>query len=223
MNLPALFGVTHLGFFCLVVLLLNATPGPDTAYILDRSLAQGRQVGIVSAAGISAGCCLHTVASVLGLSALLSASATAFLIVKLLGGGYLIYRGLCLLLRERGEVASKVPTQTDKPIETTKFQSLPIIFLQAFLTNVTNPKVLLFFVSFFPQFVIPDTSHKTLAFLLLGVILVVMSSCWNCGMAMVAGMLVRHRRSDRAFQKWLKRIVGGAYVTPGVRLVRAEL
>lgn len=216
MNLSELFGVSQLGLFCLAVLLLNATPGPDTVYIVGRSLAQGRQAGIVSAAGISAGCCVHAVASALGLSALLSASATAFMLVKLVGGGYLIYLGLCLLLRNVGDRPTRVSARI------VKTRPLPTIFLQAFLTNLMNPKVILFFVSFFPQFVIPGISHQTFALLLLGAIFVVMSSCWNCGMAIIAGMLVGQHRSDSAFQKWLERIVGGAFVALGVRLLRAQ-
>ena len=216
MNLSELFGVSQLGLFCLAVLLLNATPGPDTVYIVGRSLAQGRQAGIVSAAGISDGCCVHAVASALGLSALLSASATAFMLVKLVGGGYLIYLGLCLLLRNVGDRPTRVSARI------VKTRPLPTIFLQAFLTNLMNPKVILFFVSFFPQFVIPGISHQTFALLLLGAIFVVMSSCWNCGMAIIAGMLVGQHRSDSAFQKWLERIVGGAFVALGVRLLRAQ-
>src|SRR5476651_2524767 len=86
-----LFGISDFGLFCLAVLLLNATPGPDTAYIVGRSVAQGRPAGLVSAFGISLGCCVHAVASAFGLTAILAASATAFGLIKLAGGAYLIY------------------------------------------------------------------------------------------------------------------------------------
>jgi threonine/homoserine/homoserine lactone efflux protein len=68
-----MFGITQFWFFLIAVMLLNATPGPDTAYIVGRSLAQGRGAGLVSALGISAGCCVHSLACAFGLTALLAA------------------------------------------------------------------------------------------------------------------------------------------------------
>ena len=215
MTSPNFFGITELGLFCLAVLLLNVTPGPDTAYIAGRSLAQGRRAGLISAAGISAGCCLHAVASALGLSALLAASATAFLIVKLAGGMYLIYLGLCMLLPRSGQPttdANATPRALDQ-------KPLPTIFMQALLTNLMNPKVILFFISFFPQFVAPDATHKTLTLLLLGAIFVVMSTCWNCGTALVVAVLVQRRIAGSAYQKWLGRVVGGSFIALGARLL----
>lgn len=91
------FGITGFGFFCLAVFALNLTPGPDTAYIVGRSVAQGRSAGLVSALGISLGACGHTLASAFGLSALLMTSATAFTVIKIAGSVYLVYLGLRML------------------------------------------------------------------------------------------------------------------------------
>src|SRR3569833_937 len=99
-------GITGLGLFCVAVLLLNATPGPDTAYIVGRSVAQGRSAGLMSALGISVGCCVHALASALGLSAILAASATAFMLIKLAGGAYLIYLGIRMALAKPVAVTS---------------------------------------------------------------------------------------------------------------------
>ncbi len=210
-----LIGILHPGFFCLAVLLLNMTPGPDTAYIVGRSVAQGRLAGIVSAAGISAGCCLHAVASAVGLSALLASSATAFLFVKLAGGIYLVYLGLRMLL---ARTPDKKP---DNPALAAK--SLSTIFWQALLTNLLNPKVILFFLSFFPQFVAPNAPHKTLTFLLLGTIFLVMSTCWNCGTAFVAGSLAQRLKSGKRYQRWLERGIGSVFAVLGARLALAKI
>src|SRR6185295_7822991 len=94
-----MLGIEHLGLFIITGLLLNMIPGPDTFYILARTVAQGRRAGILSALGISAGCLVHTVAAALGLSAILVSSATAFTIVKLCGACYLVYLGLQMLFR----------------------------------------------------------------------------------------------------------------------------
>ena len=204
------FGISHLGFFCMAVLLLNATPGPDTAFIVGRSMVQGRSAGIVSAAGISVGCILHGLALALGLSALLSASATAYLMVKLAGGIYLIYLGLRMLLCSKHTRSAGDAPSGARPLWT--------IFGQALATNLLNPKVILFFLSFFPQFVAPDAPNKTLAFLLLGAVFVLMSTCWNCGTALVASTLAQRLKNGNDYQRWLERLVGSAFIALGARL-----
>src|ERR1700744_980712 len=93
----SMFGITHFEFFVVAVFLLNVTPGPDTAYIVGRSVAQGPGAGLMSALGISAGCCVHSLACAVGLTALLAASATAFTVIKFIGAIYLMYLGVRLL------------------------------------------------------------------------------------------------------------------------------
>ena len=203
-------GITGLGLFCVAVLLLNATPGPDTAYIVGRSVAQGRTAGLVSALGISAGCLVHSLASAFGLSAILAASATAFGIVKLLGGAYLIYLGLRMLFAK--------PAHPVQAANSPELRPLPTIFWQAVLTNVLNPKVVLFFLSFFPQFVRTDSPHKTMAFLLLGVIFIAITTVWNSGTAFLAGSLARRAGRNPRVRQWLERSVGAAFIALGARL-----
>lgn len=205
-----LFGIADFGLFCAAVLLLNATPGPDTAYIVGRSVAQGRRAGLVSALGISAGCCVHALASALGLSAVLAASATAFSIVKLLGGMYLIYLGMRMLLAKPAHPLQAPAAQATRPMKT--------IFWQAVATNILNPKVILFFLSFFPQFVRADSSQKTAAFLVLGAAFVALSTVWNSGTAFLAGTLARRAGRNPHVRLWLERVVGGAFVALGVKL-----
>lgn len=202
------FGITDFGLFLMAVLLLNATPGPDTAYIVGRSVAQGRRAGLLSALGITAGCCIHATLSAFGLTALLAASATAFMAVKLAGGAYLVYLGLKMLFSKE-KTASRL--QPD-------LRSHKTIFVQALITNVLNPKVILFFLSFFPQFVQHDSPHKIAAFLLLGAVFSVVTLCWNSGTAMLAGTLSRHASGNPHVKHWLERSVGAAFVALGMKL-----
>jgi threonine/homoserine/homoserine lactone efflux protein len=155
-----MFGITHFGFFVVAVFLLNVTPGPDTAYIVGRSVAQGRGAGLTSALGISAGCCVHTLACAFGLTALLAASATAFTVIKFVGALYLIYLGVRLIFARPAATEATGDVKTARAAGAPK--SLRQLFLQGFWTNVLNPKVVLFFVSFFPQFVTIGSAHKTL-------------------------------------------------------------
>lgn len=89
-----MFGIHDFALFVTAGILLNLTPGPDTVYILGRSIAQGREAGVASAAGISVGSIFHTCAAALGLSAILATSALAFGTIKLIGGAYLLFLGL---------------------------------------------------------------------------------------------------------------------------------
>jgi len=84
-----MFGTRDLALFVLSGFLLNLTPGQDTFYIVGRSLAQGRRAGVLSVLGITSGCLVHTTAAAFGLSAILATSARAFLVVKVMGAGYL--------------------------------------------------------------------------------------------------------------------------------------
>ncbi|ARK97276.1 LysE family translocator [Burkholderia pseudomallei] len=206
-----MFGITHLGLFMAAVFLLNITPGPDTAYIVGRSVAQGRGAGLMSALGISAGCCVHVLACAFGLTAVLAASATAFTMIKVVGAAYLVYLGVRLIFAKQEPAA-------ERPARRGADKSLRQLFMQGFLTNVLNPKVVLFFVSFFPQFVSVDSNHKVLAFLTLGAVFLAMSTVWSCTVAWVAGTVTRRFAGKPGVKKWLDRGVGSAFVGLGVKL-----
>lgn len=203
-------GIVNFGLFAAAVLLLNVTPGPDTAYIVGRSLAQGRTAGLVSALGISAGCCVHALALAVGLSALLQASAAAFTAIKLAGGIYLAWLGLRMLLAR--------PPAAQESAAQAPARSLSTIFLQALATNVLNPKVILFFLAFIPQFVRAEAAHKSLGFLLLGLALALISLAWNSVTAMLAGTLARRASRSPQLRLWLERTVGASFIALGARL-----
>jgi len=215
-----MFGITHFEFFVVAVFLLNVTPGPDTAYIVGRSVAQGRAAGLMSSLGISAGCCVHSLACAFGLTALLAASATAFTVIKFVGAIYLIYLGVRLVLAKPApepEVAAyTAPAVAVAP------RSMRQLFLQGFWTNVLNPKVVLFFVSFFPQFVSADSPHKAWAFLTLGAVFVAMSTVWTSLVAWVAGSVTQRFSGKPGVRKWLDRTVGSAFVGLGLRLAASQ-
>ncbi|WP_244847632.1 LysE family translocator [Caballeronia sp. SL2Y3] len=214
-----MLGITGFAFFVVAVFLLNVTPGPDTAYIVGRSVAQGRGAGIVSALGISAGCVVHTLACAFGLTAILAASATAFTVVKIAGAIYLIYLGVRLIFTKH-EAASDVASAKASARSAPK--SLRQLFTQGFVTNVLNPKVVLFFVSFFPQFVAADSQHKTLAFLTLGLVFIAMSTVWNSFVAWIAGSVTERFSGKPGVKKWLDRGVGGAFVGLGIKLATSH-
>src|SRR5688572_13969236 len=149
----------HWIFIGAVVVLVLA-PGPDMAYMLTRTIAQGRRAGVVAAIGINAGAYVHVLAAVLGLSAILATSSLAFTIVKWVGAGYLVWIGIQALASSASiNLEETAPTQA----------SLGTIFWQGFLSDVLNPKVALFFLAFLPQFVDFGAGNETRQLLILGV------------------------------------------------------
>ena len=142
-----MFGIHDFPLFVVSCILLNITPGQDTMYIIGRSMAQGRQAGIMSVLGIMTGVLVHTLLAALGLSVILATSSLAFTVVKIAGAAYLIWIGISFMTaRPDPQQASNAPAT---PPNTWK------IYKQGVLTNVLNPKVALFFLSFLPQFVSP--------------------------------------------------------------------
>jgi threonine/homoserine/homoserine lactone efflux protein len=210
-----MFGIHEIWLFIVSGLLLNVTPGPDTAYIVGRSIQLGWRGGVVAVLGIEAGCSLHVFAAAIGLSALLAASSAAFMLVKWAGAAYLCFMGLKMLL-------ASAPTAVAAAANGTGAISLRQVFLLGALTNVLNPKVALFFLAFLPQFVATDSPHKAAAFTLLGMIFILDGTLWCLGVAVfVAGAAGRIRKSGRAFA-WVNRGLGGLFFYLGVRVAMTE-
>jgi threonine/homoserine/homoserine lactone efflux protein len=208
-----MFGIHDFGLFLVTAILLNLAPGPDTAYILGRSIAQGREAGIASALGISAGTILHTCAVALGLSAILATSAVAFGVIKLLGGTYLIFLGIKMILERSGELS--LPSNFRR-------RTTAAAFRQGVLTNVLNPKVALFFIAFLPQFVDPASGAKVFAFLFLGLTFVTTGTIWCLILAWFASAFSKRLRTNRTVAQWLNRTAGALFVFLGMRLAIAK-
>lgn len=203
-------GIHDFWLFVVAGFLLNVTPGPDTLYIVGRSATQGVRAGLVAALGIFCGCFVHIAAAAIGLSALILASAEAFLVVKMAGAAYLIYVG-CTLLLSRAATASNAPPRLVPA-------RLSAVFWQGAITNALNPKVAIFFLAFLPQFITADAPHKALAFIVLGVIFNVNGLLlWNAPVAWWAGRVAGGLRSSRA-ALWINRSIGAMFIAMGVRL-----
>jgi threonine/homoserine/homoserine lactone efflux protein len=208
-------GIHDLWLFILSGLLLNITPGPDTAYIIGRSLQLGWRGGAAAVSGISAGCLVHVFGAAVGLSALLMASSAAFTVLKWAGAAYLLFTGVQMLLsrsRPLAEAASLAGSET----------SLARVFWQGALTNVLNPKVALFFLAFLPQFVAAESSHKTLAFLVLGLIFIANGTLWCFGVAAFAARAAGRIRRSAGAMVWINRALGGLFVYLGIRVAMLE-
>jgi len=216
-------GIHDLALFVLAGLLLNITPGPDMLYIIGRSTTQGFRAGAAATFGVSAGCSVHITAAALGISALITASATAFTILKIVGAGYLIYVGISLMRVGKDKFGDRPPAPG--PASECReagglSPNLSPIFWQGFLTNALNPKVALFFLAFLPQFIALDAPAKPLAFLVLGAIFTFNATLWNLFVAWSAARMGA-ALGGRALA-WGERLIGAFFVFLGVRLLAAE-
>jgi threonine/homoserine/homoserine lactone efflux protein len=209
--------IDQLLLFVAAGLLLNLTPGPDVLYIVTQALRHGLRAGLVAALGITGGCFVHIFAAALGLSALMLASATAFMVLKWLGAAYLVYVGVRMVF-SRAPVDS--PMEVDSAATQTPAgrQELKSIFMRGFWTNALNPKVAVFFLAFLPQFIAPTVEHKPLAFLLLG-LLFNFNAVWvNLGWACAAVWLARKTGGLQARMHWLDRVAGTLFIAFGFKL-----
>jgi threonine/homoserine/homoserine lactone efflux protein len=208
-----MFGIHDFGVFLATGIILNLTPGQDTFYILGRSMAQGRSAGVASALGIAAGSLVHTLAAALGLSALLAASATGFLVVKIAGAAYLVYLGVRMLFSRAS--AASIPTGFTS-------SGFMAVFWQGLLTNVLNPKVALFFLAFMPQFIGGNSHSKFLGFITLGLCFVGTGTVWCLCLAWFSALISDRLRGSTTFRDFLNRTAGALFVFLGVRLATTK-
>lgn len=206
-------GIHDFGLFLVTGILLNITPGQDTLYIIGRTAAHGRTIGIASALGISTGSLIHTAAAALGLSVIIAASTTAFVVLKLVGAAYLIYLGIGLLRARKSSSGLSARAMNVGAMAA---------FRQGVLTNVTNPKVALFFLAFLPQFISPESPSKVLPFLLLGLTFVATGTVWCVILAFAADYF----RNVFARSAWstsvLSRACGALFIALGLRLAMTK-
>lgn len=183
-------------------LALFITPGPDMSLFLSRTIQGGRRAGIASMSGALAGCCVHTIAAALGLSALIAASTTGFTIMKVIGALYLAWLAYqALRYGSTLALSSKAGGQV----------SFWRTFMLGLTVNLTNPKVVLFFVTFLPQFVEADDPHAPEKLLFLGLYFVMISTPLAIGMIFVADRFVGAIRRNPRLLRAMDYAFGGLF------------
>lgn len=194
--------------FLVASLALIVTPGQDMILVMSRSVAQGAAAGVATAAGVSVGLLGHTVLVTLGLGAILRTSEGLFLALKLVGAAYLLYLGIGLLRTRSGDLALGSAAQ----------RSLPRLFLDGALSNLSNPKIAVFYFAFLPQFVSPSAQHQTLSVFVLGFAFALLTFLVKGPVGMFAGALSGWLRSRPGVLAWIYRSSGVILVGLGVKL-----
>jgi len=196
-DLPTLFA------FTLAAVILIITPGPDMTLFLSKTLTQGRKAGIAAVVGAASGVVVHSLLAALGISALLAASQTAFMVLKIVGAAYLVW--LAVQAIRKGSALSFEATAS-KP------ESVLNVWSQGLAINLLNPKIVLFFVTFLPQFVSASDPHATDKLLFLGAYFIALAVPLCLAMVAGAGALARFLRTSpralRAFDWTFAGIMG---------------
>jgi threonine/homoserine/homoserine lactone efflux protein len=208
-----MFGTQDLAIFIVSGLLLNIAPGPDSLFIMSRSAIQGWRAGSIAALGIGSGTFIHIFAAALGVSAIIATSSNAFLVLKYIGAIYLLYVGIRSVSSKQKSLAENTPSNL-KLYE----MSYRKIYIQGFLTNVLNPKVAVFFLAFVPQFISPNAAHKSVAFIMLGLVFNFNGMLWCHFLAITTAFASKRIQVSNVVAYWLNKFIGVIFVSLGIKL-----
>ena len=194
--------------FVLSAAALALAPGPDILFVVAKGISQGRKMAVVAATGFISGLSIHTTLAVCGLSALLLASTLAFACLKTAGAAYLIYLGV-KAWRSSGLLSLPPPGEPG---------SNKRIFMQAFLMNVLNPKVAIFFLAFLPQFTRPEAGSLAVQFLVLGLGFAAVSWIVFVLAGIFSSWVGSWIQARPKLARTLDRIAGSIFIALGIRL-----
>ncbi|TCS37376.1 threonine/homoserine/homoserine lactone efflux protein [Paucimonas lemoignei] len=196
--------------FLLAAILITASPGPDNLMVLGMGMSKGRKQGIAFGLGCALGCLSHTLLAVVGVSALIAASPAAFTLLKIGGGLYLLWLGWNAL---RSTGAAKV-----KEVRAAE-QRLSTLFFKGVFANAINPKVVLFFLSFLPQFVIAAKGNVGWQLAALGVTFTVQAAVLFGLLGYFSGAMGQWLSKKPKAGVILDRIAGTVFIALGLRLI----
>lgn len=187
--------------FALATSALAISPGPDNIYVLVQSIANGKSYGMATVCGLITGCIIHTTLLAFGVSAIIAANDNLFFGIKLLGACYLLFLAY-MVFKSDAEISFNSDNVQKK--------SLKQLFVQGFFMNVLNPKVIIFFLAFFPGFLFSDTISTVIQFYVLGGIFMLVSFLIFSSIALLAGQIktytLKHKNSGLVL-KWLQIVV----------------
>jgi threonine/homoserine/homoserine lactone efflux protein len=202
--------------FLVAALIVIASPGPDSLNSLAIGLARGRREGVAYALGVGVGCLTHTLWAMLGISAVVAASATLFNVIKWIGVAYLLWLG-AQSLRSTGRFT--VSSASDRGPSVSATQR----FRQGLLTNALNPKVMLFFLAFLPQFVDPQRGLAVIWQLgLMGLTFTLVTALAYSALAWSAGAVGGRLAKQPRIALWLERATGIVFIAMAARLALAD-
>jgi len=204
--------------YLIAVCVLVLAPGPDSLLVLTRSIADGRRAGVIATLGISIGNLIHTLLAAAGISALIAASPALFDVLRYAGGGYLAWigaRSLWSVWASRGQGGAVSAPATDSA-------RLPAVFAQALLTNLLNPKVILFQLAFVPQFIAPALGHVAFQTFVLGNLITLLGAAYLTGVAALSSGAARRVLASARVRTALDGVAGVLFLGFALRLLLTD-
>lgn len=202
-------GIENLWLFILSSMVFVASPGIDTMLVLNKSLSGGRKIGTYATYGICTGIVFHTLLGVLGLSLLIAQAAYAFTTIKIIGAAYLIYLGIMKLWKS----SQPLDVSLNKEKESGKKS-----FYVGVITNIFNPKVAIFFLAFFPQFINIDSGLVAESFLVLGLIFMSLTLIWFLIITALISVFANFFTKSKKAQKIISNVSGVLFLMMGLKL-----
>lgn len=202
--------------FLTAAILITLSPGPDNMMVLGVGIAKGRARGMAFGLGCALGCLNHTLLAVIGVSAVIAASPAAFTALKIAGGLYLVWIGV-QALRSRGGAQASDTTAAGAPGESARQ-----LFFKGLLANAINPKVVLFFLSFLPQFVVASRGDANWQIAWLGLTFTLQAAVLFGLLGYFSGSIGQWLNRTPGAGMWLDRLAGVIFVGLGVRLLVAR-
>ena len=211
--MDALLTLPQISAFLVAAVLITLAPGPDNLMVLSLGVARGREAGIAFGLGCALGCLSHTALAALGISALIAASAGAFAALKIAGGLYLVWLGIQALKNARplGATAPDLPAESAKKL-----------FAKGLIANAINPKVILFFLAFLPQFVAAGRGGAAWQTAQLGAVFTLQAALIFGAIGGFAGGVGAWLTRRPQAGTWLDRLAGGIFVLIGLKLIAAR-
>lgn len=200
--------------FLLAAFLLNIAPGPDQAYILGRTLAQGRFVGLVSSWGVCSGAFIHVVAAALGFSLILQSSPLAYALLKYTGAAWLLWLGLKSFRQGTFRVNEAGAEQARA--------SLRRVYAQGILVDLLNPKVALFFLAFLPQFIPPGHPNRASLFIVLGALVIAMGLVCEAALVVLSQRILGKSLQSSRAAIYLNYALGLVFIGLGLNFVFSD-
>ncbi|MEN7429250.1 LysE family translocator [Chromobacterium sp. TRC.1.1.SA] len=205
----------QLAAFLAAAMLITVTPGPDNLMVLSQGISRGRRQGMAFGLGCALGCLNHTLLAALGVSALIAASPLAFAALKIAGGAYLVYLGW-------GAIRSSGASFDANAQASGPQGSLAATFRRGLIANAINPKVVLFFLAFLPQFVNPAQGPVGLQTAILGALFTLQGALIFGALGYFSGHVGQWLAKSRKASQWLDRIAGAVFIGLGLRLILAR-
>lgn len=198
-------GIENFHVFVLSAVVFVITPGMDTLFVLNKALSSGRRSGFYASLGINSGVVVHTLLGALGVSLIISQSEIGFSMIKYLGSFYICYIGIQNLRSKKGIILTSEEAKENKRS-----------FWSGFMTNALNPKVAIFFIAFFPQFIQTNAINSPIPFLLLGVTYSVLGMLWLLTIAVFAGKFSAKLKTKPELAQNISRLSGVLFILMGI-------